>query len=250
VTINPDRTLTTDDRERFARQLGLPEWGEAAQKRLRNANVFIAGAGGLGSAVALYLTAAGVGHITLADPDVVELSNLNRQILYTTNDAGRDKVGAASERLASLNPSAKITPLRERIDGDSAARLLAGHSIVVDCLDTLDDRFVLNRAAVEAGIPMIYGAVAGFTGHVSLLEPPTTACLECFVPHKEPTPREPVLGCTAGLVGTLQATEAVKRLAGVGETLAGRLLVVDGLAMKCDVLEVLRDPSCLVCGRL
>ncbi len=244
----PDRRLTPDDRERFARQLELPEWGDAAQERLRDANVFIAGAGGLGSAVALYLTAAGVGRITLADPDVVELSNLNRQVLYTTKDAGRDKVGAATDRLVSLNPSAAITPLRERVDADSAPGLLAGHDIAIDCLDTLAARFVLNRASFEVGIPMVYGAVAGFTGHVSLIEPPETACLECFVPRKEPPAPAPVLGCTAGLIGTLQATEAVKRLAGVGETLAGRLLVVDGLAMRCDVLEVQRDPACPVCS--
>jgi len=249
VTIPPDQRLTPDDRERFSRQLELPDWGEAAQERLRDANVFIAGAGGLGSAVALYLTAAGVGHITLADPDVVELSNLNRQVLYTTSDTGRDKVGAASERLASLNPSAAITALRERVDADSAPQLLAGHSVAIDCLDTLDARFVLNRASLELGIPMVYGAVAGFTGHVSLLEPPATACLECFVPHKEPPARAPVLGCTAGLIGTLQATEAVKRIAGVGDTLAGRLLIVDGLAMRCDVLTLQRDPACPVCSR-
>jgi len=248
VTLPPDQRLTPEDRERFSRQLELPDWGEAAQERLRDANVFVAGAGGLGSAVALYLTAAGVGRITLADPDIVELSNLNRQVLYATSDTGRDKVGAASERLASLNPSAAITALRERVDADSAPGLLAGHNIAIDCLDTLEARFVLNRAALRLGIPMVYGAVAGFTGHVSLLEPPATACLECFVPDKEPPTAAPILGCTAGLIGTLQATEAVKYLAGVGETLAGRLLIVDGLAMKCDVLELQCDPACPACS--
>lgn len=243
-----DGHLTQNECERFSRQLDLSGWGEAAQERLRDASVFIAGAGGLGSAVALYLTAAGIGHITLCDPDVVELSNLNRQILYTTRDVGRDKVGAATERLNSLDPSAAITPLRERIDESSARNLVTGHDIAIDCLDTLEARFVLNRASLELGIPMVYGAVTGFTGHVSLLAPPATPCLECFVPRKEPPPAS-VLGCTAGLIGTLQATEAVKHLVGIGETLAGKLLVVDTLALRFDVLDVERDPSCPACSR-
>lgn len=250
MTITPERRLTPGDRERFSRQLELPDWGDAAQERLRDSNAFIAGAGGLGSAVALYLTAAGVGHITLCDPDIVELSNLNRQVLYATSDTGRDKVGAASERLASLNPSVAITPLRKRLDDANARELLSGHDIAVDCLDTLDSRFVLNRATLELGIPMVYGAVAGFTGYVSLLNPPATPCLECFVPHKEPPAPAPILGCTAGLIGTLQATEAVKHLVGIGETLAGRLLIVDGLTMSFDSARIERDPGCAVCRGL
>ncbi|MCD4690699.1 HesA/MoeB/ThiF family protein [bacterium] len=242
--------LSSEERERYSRQMGLPDWGDDGQRRLRESSVFVAGAGGLGSPVALYLTAAGVGHITLADPDTVELSNLNRQVLYSMSDIGRGKVTAASDRVASLNPTAVITPLLERIDPHSANDLIAGHSIVIDCLDTLESRFVLNRAALGLGIPMVYGAVAGFTGHVSLLKPPLTPCLECFVPHREPPPAAPILGCTAGLIGTLQATEAIKELLGIGTTLAGRLLVVDGLELGFEVLQVERDPACEACGKL
>ncbi len=240
--------LSADELERYARQMGLPDWGEDGQERLHDSRVFIAGSGGLGSAVALYLTAAGVGRITLCDPDTVELSNLNRQVLYSTSDIGRRKVTAASERLVSLNPAAAIVPLRRRIDAPSAHDLMAGHDIAIDCLDTLEARFVLNRACIALGIPMIYAAVSGFTGQLSLIYSPTTPCLECFIPDKDPTERSQVPGCTAGVIGSLQATEAIKHLTGIGRTLAGRLLVVDGMGPRFDVLEIERDPDCPACG--
>ncbi len=240
--------LSSDELERYTRQMGLPDWGEDGQERLRDARVFIAGAGGLGSAVALYLTAAGVGRITLCDPDTVELSNLNRQVLYSTSDIGRGKVTAASEHLVSLNPAAAIVPQSYRIDTDSAPDLVAGHDIAIDCLDTLDARFVLNRACIALGIPMVYGAVSGFTGQLSLIHPPTTPCLECFISDKSPTEMPQVPGCTAGMIGSLQATEAIKYLIGIGRTLAGRLLVVDGMGPRFDVLEIERDPDCPACG--
>lgn len=245
---DPTVGLSSDDRARFSRQLELPEWSEGTQADLRAANVFIAGAGGLGSAVALYLAAAGIGRVTLADPDTVELSNLNRQILYASGDIGAPKVTAAAARLTSLDPSTVVRPLSERIDERNARRLVAGHDIVIDCLDSLASRFVLNRAAHDMRIPMVYGAVARFTGHVSLLRPPETPCLACFVPDKEPPTPTPVLGCTAGLIGTLQATEAIKHLTGIGEPLAGRLLVVDTLALRFDVLDVEKDAACPVCS--
>ena len=242
--------LSTDELERYARQMGLPDWGEDAQERLRHARVFIAGAGGLGSAVALYLTAVGVGRITLCDPDTVELSNLNRQILYSTSDVGRQKVSAASERLVSLNPAAAIVPIRERIDTRSAPDLIAAHDIAIDCLDTLEARFVLNRACIALDIPMIYAAVSGFTGQLSFIHPPTTPCLECFIPHKSPTEKPQVPGCTAGIMGSLEAMEAIKHLTGIGRTLAGRLLIVEGMEPGFDILEIEKDPDCPACGSL
>ena len=240
--------LSADELERYTRQIGLPDWGEDGQQRLQGARVFIAGSGGLGSAVALYLTAAGVGRITLCDPDTVELSNLNRQVLYSTSDIGQEKVTAASERLVSLNPAAVIVPLPKRIDTSSAPGLIAGHDIAIDCLDTLEARFVLNRACIALAIPMIYAAVSGFAGQLSLIHPPTTPCLECFIPDKSPPGRPQVPGCTAGVVGSLQATEAIKHITGIGRTLTGRLLVVDGMAPGFDVLEIERDPDCPACG--
>lgn len=240
--------LSADELERYARQMGLPDWGEDGQERLRNACVFIAGAGGLGSSVALYLAAAGVGRITLCDPDTVELSNLNRQILYSTSDIGRKKVGAASERLVSLNPTAAIVPLLERIDTRAAPDLVRGHDIAIDCLDTLEARFVLNRACITLGIPMIYAAVGGFTGQLSFIHPPTTPCLECFIPHKSPTEKPQVPGCTTGVTGSLEAMEAIKYLTGIGHTLAGRLLIVEGMEPRFDILEIEKDPDCPACG--
>ncbi len=240
--------LSNDELKRYARQMGLPHWGRNGQERLRAASVFIAGAGGLGSAAALYLAAAGAGRITLCDPDTVELSNLNRQVLYSTSDVGREKVTAASERLASLNPAAAIVPLSERIDTSSAPDLIAGHDIAIDCLDTLEARFILNRACMALDVPVIYAAVSGFTGQLSFIHPPATPCLECFIPHKNPTEKPQVPGCTTGIMGSLQAAEAIKYLTGIGSTLASCLLIVESMEPRFDILEIERDPDCPACG--
>lgn len=234
--------------ERYTRQLGVTGWGAEGQQRLAASHVFIAGAGGLGCAAAVYLAAAGVGKLTVCDADRVELSNLNRQFLYTTQDIGHEKALRAAERLRALNPSIEITPVVAEIDERTACGLVRGAGLILDCLDNLETRFALNRCSIATGIPMVYAAVSEFTGHLSFLHPPATPCLECFAP-RTPPPVEPAIpGCTAGLVGALQAMEALKFLTGVGENLAGRLLVVEGLEPRFDVVRIGKDPGCPACG--
>jgi molybdopterin/thiamine biosynthesis adenylyltransferase len=239
-----------DQRERYARQLKIGGWGDSAQARLESSSVFIAGAGGLGCAASLYLTAAGVGRISICDRDSVERSNLNRQVLYSLEDLGKEKARVAAERLRRLNPHVEVGPLVADIDDATAPNLIAGSDLVLDCLDNIPARFVLNRAAIAARVPMIYGAIDEFTGYLSLLNPPETPCLECFLPRTD-LERQPALpGCTAGLLGSLEAMEAIKFLAEIGETLAGRLLVVEGTEPRFDVVSVTSDPDCPACGHL
>lgn len=235
--------------QRYVRQLGVPGWGAEGQRRLAASHVFIAGVGGLGCAASVHLAAAGVGKLTVCDADRVELSNLNRQVLYTPQDIGHEKALVAVERLRALNPSIEIAPVVAEIDERTACDLVRGADVILDCLDNLLTRFALNRCSVATGIPMVYAAVSEFTGHVSFLHPPATPCLECFV-SRTPPPVEPAIpGCTAGLVGALEAMEAIKFLTGIGENLAGRLLVIEGLEPRFDVVGIARDPGCPACGQ-
>jgi molybdopterin/thiamine biosynthesis adenylyltransferase len=232
---------------RYARQLGVPGWGAEGQRRLAASHVFVAGAGGLGCAASVYIAAAGVGKLTICDADRVETSNLNRQFLYTPQDIGHEKAPAAATRLRAMNPSIEITSVVAEIDEESACGLVRGADIILDCLDNLGTRFALNRCSVTTGIPMVYAAVSEFTGHVSFLHPPATPCLECFV-SRTPPPVEPAIpGCTAGLVGAIEAMEALKFLTGIGENLAGRLLVIEGAEPRFDVLKIEKDPGCVAC---
>lgn len=239
-----------DQRERYARQLKIVGWGNPGQARLRSSAVFIAGAGGLGCAASLYLTAAGVGKITICDRDSVERSNLNRQVLYSLEDLGKEKARVAAERLARLNPHVEVEPLVADLDDATAPNLITDSDLVLDCLDNVPARFVLNRASITARVPMIYAAIDEFTGYLSVLNPPKTPCLACFLPPTDPE-REPALpGCTAGALGSLEAMEAIKFLTGIGGTLAGRLLVIEGSEPRFDVVSITRDPECPVCGHL
>lgn len=237
--------------ERYARQLGIPGWGTEGQQHLAASHVFIAGVGGLGCAASVYLASAGVGKLTVCDADRVETSNLNRQFLYTTQDIGHEKAPLAVARLRALNPSIEITPIVAEIDENTACGLVRGAGVILDCLDNVETRFALNRCAIATGIPMVYAAVSEFTGHVSFLHPPATPCLECFVSRTPPPPVEPAIpGCTAGLVGALQAMEALKFLTGIGENLAGRLLVIEGAEPRFDVVRIEKDPDCAACRGL
>jgi adenylyltransferase/sulfurtransferase len=241
-------SIADDPEERYSRQLGVPGWGQEGQLRLARSHVFIAGAGGLGCAASLYLAAAGVGRLTVCDSDRVERSNLNRQVLYTLDDVGVDKAPIAAARLLALNPSIEIIPTTVEITPETACDLVRGADLILDCLDNLATRVVLNRCSIATGIPMVYAAVSELTGHISFLHPPATPCLECFAPHTPPPVEPAIPGFTAGLVGALEAMEAVKFLTGIGDTLAGRLLIIEGAEPRFDVVTLERDPACPACG--
>jgi molybdopterin/thiamine biosynthesis adenylyltransferase len=234
--------------DRYQRQLIIPNWGIETQQRLRDSKAFVAGAGGLGCPAAMNLALAGVGRIRICDSDTVELSNLNRQFLHSAGCLGMNKVDSACSSLSSINPDVCIEPCRETITEDNADDLVAEADIIIDCLDNFAARRALNNTAVKKGIPMVHGAVWGMEGRLTFLYPPHGPCLDCIFP-KSPDRREiPVIGAIACAIGSLQALEAIKYLAGLGELLIGRLLVLDGTSMEFQSLEVVRDPSCKVCG--
>ena len=245
--MNPAR-LSEEERQRYHRQILIPGWGEEGQLRLGAATVFVAGAGGLGSPLSLYLAAAGVGTLRVCDFGQVELSNLNRQILHGQGDIGRPKPDSAGESLARLNPHTRMVLLKEPISRDSISSLVGEASLIVDCLDNFETRYVINEFALRSGIPFIHAGVQGLCGQIGLFNPPQTACLACLIPEAPPAALFPILGATAGLVGCLQALEALKHLSGVGETLRGRLLFCDGASMDFQTVTLERDPACLVCG--
>jgi molybdopterin/thiamine biosynthesis adenylyltransferase len=240
--------LTAEDRERYHRQILLPEWGEEAQARLASATVVVAGAGGLGSPVAAYLAAAGVGTLRVCDSGRVELSNLNRQILHGQADLGKAKPESAEQSLSRLNPRVRVVPLTGGITADSVARLVADASLIVDCLDNFETRFVINRHALESGIPFVHAGVQGFCGQIGFFNPPWTACLACLIPDPPAPALFPIVGATAGLLGCLEALEALKYLTGTGQALRGRLLFCDAAAMEFQEISLERDPACPVCG--
>ena len=248
---NNERLPLTDyDRIRYNRQMLIRGWGEAGQARLKSARVFIAGAGGLGSPVAMYLAAAGVGEIRLCDVDRVELSNLNRQILHCDERIGQPKTVSTEKTLKTLNPTVKVLAFPEYLDAENIDRVAGRPDILLDCLDNYETRYLLNRYALEQHIPLVHGAIWGMTGQATFLHPPKTPCMRCLVP--EPPPREvfPVLGATPGVIGCIQAMEALKFLTGVGEVLRGRLLIFDGEEMVFHSARVERDPTCPECSRL
>jgi molybdopterin/thiamine biosynthesis adenylyltransferase/rhodanese-related sulfurtransferase len=240
---------------RYARQMMLPEVGEAGQRALAAARVLIVGAGGLGSPVALYLAAAGVGRIGIVDDDVVELSNLQRQILHSTPKVGQPKVLSASERLQELNPDIRIDLHPIRIAADSAMALISEYDLVIDGSDNFPTRYVVNDACVLAGKPYVYGSVSRFEGQVSVFGFRGAGCYRCLYPEPPATGVAPscaeagVLGVLPGIIGTLQATEALKIILGIGDPLVNRLLLFDALAMKFRELKLHRDPACPVCGK-
>ena len=247
-------TLTPDELARYSRQLLLPLVGEAGQLRLKAARVLVVGAGGLGSPVALYLAAAGVGTLGLVDDDRVDASNLHRQLLYGTADLGRPKLDAAAARLRDLNPHVAVELHPARLTAANARSLVAGHDLVVDGTDNFATRYAVNDACVALRVPNVYGSVHRFEGRVSVFAAPGGPCYRCLYPAPPPDGLVPscaeagVLGVLPGLVGTLQAAEALKLLLGAGEPLVGRLLVVDALTMRLLPVTVARDPACPACG--
>ena len=242
--------LTTEERERYDRQIMIRGIGEEGQEKLKQAKVVVAGSGGLGSPASIYLAAAGVGTIRMIDHDRVELSNLNRQILHWDKDIGRNKVDSAAEKLSQLNRSVKIEAVEETIDEVNISRLVAGFDLIVDAMDNLPTRYLLNKAAIDNQIPFIHGAVYGLEGRVMTIIPGKTACLRCVYRGLIPEEKFPVIGVTPAVIGCIQATEVIKYVAGIGKLLTNRLLVYDGLNMRFTELTVSRDPDCEHCGHL
>lgn len=239
---------------RYGRHILLPQIGIDGQQRLAHSHALIVGVGGLGSPVALYLAASGVGRLTLADHDSVELSNLQRQIVHTTASLGASKVESAQRTLHALNPEIEIVALRTRLDGDTLDRAVAGADIVLDGSDNFPTRFALNAACVRRRRPLVSGAVIRTEGQVTVFHPdqPDSPCYRCLYQETdepgEPCAERGVLAPVAGIIGSIQATEALKVLLGVGESLVGRLLVLDALNMQWRSVRLRKDPACPVCG--
>jgi len=242
--------LTRDERERYNRQIIIKGFGEEGQERLKKARVLIAGAGGLASPAAMYLVAAGVGMIRIVDHDRVELNNLNRQVLHGQGDIGKRKVDSAAEKLAKLNPGVVIEAIGEAITEASISRLVDGFDLIVDGMDNLPTRYLLNKVALEKGAPFFHGAVYGFEGRVMTIIPGETACLRCVYRGVIPEERFPVIGVTPAVIGCIQATEVIKYIVGIGQLLTNKLLVYDGLNMRFTEFRLKRDPNCEHCGKL
>lgn len=233
--------------ERYKRQMML--FGTGGQEKLKKAHIFIAGAGGLGSPVAIYLAAAGVGMITIADMDTVDPTNLNRQILHYDRDTGRRKTSSAEEKLRAINPDITINAVDARIDSSSAAGLVGNANGIVDAMDNYPARFILNATALAKDIPLFHGGIRGFYGQATTVVPGKTACLACIV---QKAPKEeifPVVGSTAGVIGAVQATEVLKFLLGTGSLLENRLFIWDGLQARAEEIGVERRPGCKACGK-
>ncbi len=243
-----EEQLTEYDRVRYSRQMLIDGWGEAGQLKLKRARVFLAGAGGLGSPVSIYLAVAGVGEIKLCDADTVELSNLNRQILHADDRIGVSKALSAAQMLRQINPTIKIVPCADYLEADTVERIVGKPDIVVDCLDNYDTRYLLNAYCFENRIPFVHGAISGLTGQVTFLHPPETPCLKCIFPAAPPKAVFPVVGVTPGLIGCIQAMEVLKFLTGVGTNLKGKLGIFDGEDMTFITVGIERAPSCPVCG--
>ena len=240
--------LTTDELERYERQIIIEGFGEEGQERLKRAKVFVAGAGGLGSPVLMYLMAAGVGTVRIVDHDRVELSNLNRQVLHWDEDIGRRKIDSALEKLKRLNQGVKIEATEEMITEANVSQLIAGFDLIVDAMDNLPTRYILNKAALERNIPFFHGAIYGFEGRAMTIIPGQTACLRCLYRGVVPRKKFPVIGVAPAVIGCIQATEVIKYIVGIGELLTDRLLIYDGLNLKFTEFKVKKDPNCEHCS--
>jgi len=239
---------------RYARQIALPEVGVEGQERLKRARVLVIGAGGLGSPVASYLAAAGVGTLGIVDCDAVDLSNLHRQLLYVTSDIGSRKVASASSRLHALNPNVEMVPFDAELTRENALEILRDFHLVVDGTDNFRTRYLVNDACVLLGIPNVYGSVLRFDGQVTVLAAPNGPCYRCLYPVPPPPGSVPscaeagVLSVLPGVIGMLQATEAMKLILGTGDALVGRLLLIDALAARFTNVAIRKDPQCVACG--
>jgi molybdopterin/thiamine biosynthesis adenylyltransferase/rhodanese-related sulfurtransferase len=247
-------TFTAEEQLRYSRHALLPEFGEAGQARLKAGRVLVVGAGGLGSPASLYLAAAGVGTLGLVDFDTVDLSNLQRQVLYGTGDVGKSKLDTAAARLADINPHIRIVRHADALKAANARAIIRDYDVVIDGTDNFGTRYLVNDACVLERRPNVYGSVFRFEGQAAVFAAPGGPCYRCLHPEPPPAGLIPncaeggVLGVLPGVIGTIQATEAIKLLTGVGETLVGRLLLYDALKMRVRQIHLPRDPECPVCG--
>jgi len=232
--------------ERYKRQILL--FWEEGQERLKKAHIFIAGAGGLGSPIAIYLAVAGIGTITIVDMDAVDQSNLNRQILHTDRDVGKKKTVSAIEKLHEYNSDITINAIDTTIAADNVHELVGRADGIVDAMDNYPVRYLLNRAALKKKIPFFHGAIRGFYGQATTIIPGETPCLECIFPKAPPKEVFPVVGVTPGLIGTVQATEVIKYLTKSGRLLSGRLFTWDGLTSTAEEIAIAGNPACPACG--
>jgi molybdopterin/thiamine biosynthesis adenylyltransferase/rhodanese-related sulfurtransferase len=253
--VDTPRTLSAEQRERYSRHLLLPEVGMDGQQKLLDAKVLLLGAGGLGSPVALYLAAAGVGTLGIVDDDEVDLSNLQRQVIHSSERIGVPKVDSAEETIRALNPDVNVEKYAIRLGPDNIMDVLPGYDVVVDGLDNFPTRYLLNDASVRLQIPVVSAAILGFEGQLSVFKPYDGPCYRCLFPVPPPAELAPscgangVLGVLPGTMGLLQATEVIKLILGEGEPLIGRLLMYDALAARVTEVKVRRDPDCPICSR-
>jgi len=249
------RALTPEQRSRYSRHLLLPELGLEGQIKLLESKVLLLGAGGLGSPVALYLAAAGVGRIGLVDDDVVDVSNLQRQVIHTGSRVGEPKVDSAEQAIRDLNPDVEVVKYNTRLDASNVMEIVQGYDVVVDGVDNFPTRYLLNDATVRLQIPVVSASILGFDGQLSVFKPYDGPCYRCLYPTPPPAELAPscgangVLGVLPGTMGLLQATEVIKLITGAGDPLVGRLLLYDALAASFTELKVRRDPECPICAR-
>jgi molybdopterin/thiamine biosynthesis adenylyltransferase/rhodanese-related sulfurtransferase len=253
--VDQPRKLTPEQRERYSRHFLLPEIGQAGQEKLLDAKVLLLGAGGLGAPTALYLAAAGVGTIGIIDNDVVDLSNLQRQVIHTTDRIGVKKVDSAEEAMKAINPGIDVVKYDFRLDSSNIMDVIEGYDVIVDGLDNFPTRYLLNDASVRLQIPVISASILGFDGQLTVFKPYDGPCYRCLYPVPPPAELAPscgangVLGVLPGTMGLLQATEVIKLIVGIGEPLVGRLLLYEALGATFTELKVRRDPECPICSR-
>ncbi len=253
--VETPRRLSADQRERYSRHFLLPEIGQDGQTKLLDAKVLALGAGGLGSPVALYLAAAGVGTLGIVDDDVVDLSNLQRQVIHTTQTLGTPKVDSAEAAIHALNPDVNVVKYKTRLDASNIMEIIEGYDVIVDGVDNFPTRYLLNDASVRLKIPVVSAAILGFEGQLSVFSPYEGPCYRCLFPEPPPAELAPscgangVLGVLPGTMGLLQATEVIKLITGAGDPLIGRLLMYDALDASTTELKIRRDPECPICSR-
>ena len=240
--------FTEEELKRYNRQMMMEGWGEATQQKIKESTVFVAGAGGLGSPVSIYLAVAGVGTIRVCDFDSPDWTNLNRQILHNHGRIGINKAVSAKQTLEELNPHVQVIAFTDKIVEENVDALVGNADLILDCMDNFPTRYLLNECAIRKQIPMVHGSIWGLDGRLTFIHSPETPCLRCYFPESPPKEVFPVLGATPGVVGTLQAMEALKYLSGVGKLLKGKLLVWSGNDMSFRSFRGFKDPRCPSCG--
>ena len=250
----PETDLSPEEIKRYSRHLIMPEMGMDGQRKLKAGSVLCIGAGGLGSPAAMYLAAAGIGRLGIVDFDVVDYSNLQRQLLHTTNDVGRTKLESAKNKVVALNPHVQVDTYEEALSSENAMRLFKGYDVILDGTDNFPTRYLVNDACVISGIPNAYGSIFRFEGQASVFATKDGPCYRCLYPEPPPPGLVPscaeggVLGVLPGIIGVIQATESIKLITGIGEPLIGRFLIYDALKMRFRELKLKKDPECPVCG--